>query len=119
MQQELKDTLHREPNAQELADALGLPLKEIDFLLKNKRNEVTVSNLAYTPTFVDSGNDDWLYFVYHDLSGTDKVIFEYKTGFANKPKLTNDEIAVKLNMSTSTVNNRAKIIADKIAEGWK
>jgi DNA-directed RNA polymerase sigma subunit (sigma70/sigma32) len=116
---ELKDKLEREPNAQELADATGLPIKEINFLLQNRRAEVNVSNLAYTPTFVDNENDDWLHFVYHDLSPTDKVIFEYKTGFGGKPQLTNEEIASKLNMSASTVNNRAKMIADKIGEGWK
>ena len=119
MQHELKEALDREPNAQELADALSIPLKEVDFLLRNKRSEVNISNLAYTPIFVDSGNDDWLHFVYHDLTPTDKVIFEYKTGFGGKPKLTNEEISKKLNMSASTVNNRAKIIADKVAEGWE
>lgn len=119
MVQVLKERLNREPNAQELADALGIPLKEVDFLMRNKRPEVNVSNLAYTPTFVDSGNDDWLHFVYHDLSATDKIIFEYKTGFGGRPKLTNEEIAAKLGMSASTVNNRAKIIAEKISEGWE
>ena len=119
MQLELKDKLDREPTAQELADALGIPLKEVNYLQQHRQKEVNLSNVLYTPTFVDNGNDDWLHFVYHDLSPTDKIIFEHKTGFGGKQHLTNEELAKKLNMSASTINNRAKIIADKIAEGWK
>ena len=116
---QLKEELGREPSVQELADATGMHIKEINFLLQNRRQDVSVGNLLFSPLFVsNSANDDWLSLVYHDLSNTDKVIFEYKTGFGGKSKLSNEEIAKKLHISASTISNRAKIIADKIGEGW-
>ncbi len=119
VQLHLKEELGREPNVQELSDALGIPIKEVNLLLKNKKSEVNISNLMYTPTFVDNENDDWLHYVYHDLPPTDKLIFEHKTGFGDKPVLTNEELSKKLGISVSTINHRTKLIADKVAEGWK
>ena len=115
----LKEELDREPSVSELADATGMSIKEINYLKQHRTSDVNISNMAYTPTFINTGNDDWMHFVYHDLEPIDKVIFEYKVGFAGKPQLTNEEIAKKLNLSASTVNNRAKMIAEKISEGWK
>jgi DNA-directed RNA polymerase specialized sigma subunit len=114
----LKDELDREPSVAELADATGMSIKEINYLKQHRTNEVNISNMAYTPTFINNDNDDWLHFVYHDLDPVDKVIFEYKTGFGGKQPLSNEELAKKLKMSPSTVNNRSKMIADKISEGW-
>lgn len=115
----LKEELGREASVSELADATGMSIKEINYLKQHRTNDVNISNMAYTPTFINNGNDEWMHFVYHDLEPIDKVIFEYKVGFAGKPQLTNEEIAKKLNLSASTVNNRAKMIAEKISEGWK
>lgn len=114
----LKEELDREPSVSELADATGMSIKEINYLKQHRTSDVNISNMAYTPTFINNGNDEWMHFVYHDLEPIDKVIFEYKVGFAGKPQLTNEQIAGKLKLSASTVNNRSKMIAEKIAEGW-
>lgn len=120
MEAQLREDLHRDPNIQELSDALGIPTKEIHYLMQNRKSEVNLSNLSYTPTFVDdTQNDEWLHMVYHDLSPTDKIIFEHKIGFGGKKKLTNEEIAKKIKTSASTVNHRANFIAEMISKGWK
>jgi transcriptional antiterminator len=41
------------------------------------------------------------------------------TGFGGKPVLDNKSIAKKLNLSTSTLNNRIKLINKTLAKGWK
>lgn len=115
----LKNELGREPTLQELSDITGFNISTVNNLLKTRKKEVSVNNLAYTPIFIEDDNDEWVNFVYHDLNDRDKFIFEHKTGFGSKPKLPNEDIAKKLNISTSTVANRVKIISDKLAEGWK
>lgn len=119
IEKDLESQLHRTPSVAELADASGMSLAEINGLLQSRKKEVAASNITHTPIFVDNSNDEWLHFVYHDLADRDKLIFEHKTGFGGKEVLSNEDLAKKLGSSTSTINNRVKIITDKIAEGWQ
>lgn len=118
-EQALKDELGREPNVSELAAFTGFGTHAVANLLKTRKKEVNVNNLAYTPVFIENDNDECVTFVYHDLTDRDKYIFEHKTGFANKKLMSNDEIAKALNISSSTVANRVKIISDKLSDCWK
>lgn len=118
-EQSLKDELGREPSIEELSTATGFGLHTVTHLLKNRKKEVNIENLAYTPVFIDNTNDEWIHFVYNDLPQRDKVIFEHKLGWGGKPELSNEEIAKNLNISPSTVNNRVRLISEKLAEGWK
>ena len=115
---ELKDSLGRDPSLMELSEFTHIPIAQINQIKQGRAGEVNVSSLIHTPVFINNTNDDWLHFVYHDLTDKDRIIFEHKTGFGNKPKLNNDEIAKKLNMSPSAVSNREKLIAEKIQENW-
>ncbi len=109
--------LGRAPTVSELADATGMPLAAVNSLLKARKKEVNLANLVYMPIFFEGNDDDWVHFVYHDLSEKDKFIFEHKIGYGNKPVLDNATIAAKLNISPSTVSQRIKLITEKIAEG--
>lgn len=117
--EELRAEYGREPSLQELSNFTGMSLKEVTNLSKVRKKEVNISNLAYTPTFVEDQNDDWIHYVYHDLADRDKLILEYKTGFGGKPVLTNEEIAKKIGIPVSTVVSRGKIISNMLAEGWR
>ena len=88
-------------------------------MLKSKKVNTGISSLFEAPALLDSANDEWVQFVYHDLSDTDKLIFEHKTGYGGKKTLDNKAIAKKLNLSTSTLNNRIKLINNTLAKGWK
>lgn len=118
-EEELKNEYGREATLEELSYGTGFGLAEINGLRQARKRDVNVSNLAYAPVFVESDNDEWVHFVYHDLPQRDKLIFEHKTGFSGKKVMSNDEIAKMLNTSSSTISNRIKLISDKIAEGWK
>jgi DNA-directed RNA polymerase specialized sigma subunit len=115
----LKEELGREPTFQELAVATGFTLQQVTNLLKSRKKDVNVNNLAYTPVFLEGEDDDWLHFVYHDLNERDKFIFEHKTGFGGRPVWSNEEIAKKLGISPSTVANRVRLISERVSEGLK
>ncbi len=110
----------RAPSVEELADESKLGLHVTKDLLTRRKTEVNVNNLAYTPTFIQgqSEQDDWIRFVYHDLSPKDKLIFEHKTGFGGKPVLPVAKISKKLNLTPSVINNRIAFISNKIQEGF-
>lgn len=118
-EEELRNELGREPSLAELSQATGMGLSELTSLKQSRKREVNVSNLAYSPVFIEGDNDDWVHFVYHDLPQRDKVIMEHKTGFGGKKILSNDQLAKMLNTSPSTISNRVKLITDRITEGWK
>lgn len=117
VEQGLTDELGRQPSVAELADATGMGIGQVNSLLGTRKREVNMSNLSFAPVFFEGGEDEWVHFVYHDLSEKDKLIFEYRTGFGGKPVLDNNNIAKRLNISPSTVSQRIKFITDKIAEG--
>lgn len=113
----LKSDLGRDPTLHELSMESGFNIPTVKSLLTVRKKDVNINNIAYTPVFVDNANDDWVHFVYHDLTDRDKYIFEHKTGFGGKPRLANEDIAKHLNISPSTVANRVKVISDRVAEG--
>lgn len=113
----LSEELGRTPTVAELSDASGMSMAVVNSLLKARKKEVNLSNLAYAPVFYGGEDDDWIHFVYHDLSDKDKLIFEHKTGFGGKPILDNNVIAKNLGVSPSTVSQRVKMINAKLAEG--
>lgn len=113
---ELQDTLGRPPTASELADKTGFNLPTINTLLGTRKKDVNLTNLAYAPVFMEGEDDEWVHFVYHDLEPRDKLIFEYRTGFAGKKKLDTNSIAKKLGTSPSTISQRVKFISNKILQ---
>lgn len=119
IEKDLEDTLGRSPTLEEISHHSGFSMKSVDKMLKTRKTSTGISNLFDAPALFHSGNDEWVHFVYHDLSDKDKLIFEHMTGFGNKPILDNKSIAKKLNLSTSTLNNRIKLINSNLAKGWK
>jgi DNA-directed RNA polymerase sigma subunit (sigma70/sigma32) len=119
LEKDLEHTLGRPPTVEELSHHSGFTVKAVDNILKNKKTVTGLSSLFDAPTMVSGENDEWVQFVYHDLTDKDKLIFEHMTGFGGKKILSNTEIAKKLNLSTSTLNTRIKLINSALAKGWK
>jgi len=119
VEKDLEHTLGRSPTVEEIAHHSGFSLKATNNMLNSKKISTGMSSLFESPALFDSTNDEWVHFVYHDLSDKDKLIFEHKTGFGGKKILGNAEIASKLNLSNSTLNNRIKLMNTTLAKGWK
>jgi len=119
-EEHLKAELGRDPSVSEVADGTGMSISEVNSLLKGRKKTVNLNNLAYSPVMInEEENDDWLHFVYHDLTDRDKIIFEHKTGFGGRKILTNKQLAKKLKVSQSTIGYRSKLINNQLATGFK
>lgn len=119
LEKDLEHNLGRSPTTEELAYHSGFNVKAVTHTLQSRKTSTGISSLFNSPSLFDSSNDEWVQFVYHDLSDKDKLIFEHKTGFGGKPVLDNTAIAKKLNLSVSTLSNRLKLINTSLAKGWK
>jgi DNA-directed RNA polymerase sigma subunit (sigma70/sigma32) len=119
LEKDLAHTLGRDPTTDELSHHSGMSMNAIVNTLGSKKISSGISSLFESPTLFDSNNDEWVHFVYHDLSDKDKLIFEHKTGFGGKAVMDNSALAKKLNLSTSTLSNRIKVINTTLAKGWK
>jgi DNA-directed RNA polymerase sigma subunit (sigma70/sigma32) len=119
LEKQLESEFGRPPTAEELADNSGMGIKTVNSLLKNRKSIISFTNMLNTPTIMDSSNDEWATFVYHDLVPKDKLIFEHMTGFGGKPVLDTPGISKKLKISEPQVNQRIKIISDMLNKGWK
>jgi DNA-directed RNA polymerase specialized sigma subunit len=119
IEKDLEHTLGRAPTLEELAHHSGFSMKITQNMLSSRKAVTGLSSMFEAPELFNSSNDEWVQFVYHDLGDKDKLIFEHKTGFGGKPLLDNTALAKKLNLSTSTLNNRLKLINSTLSKGWK
>jgi DNA-directed RNA polymerase specialized sigma subunit len=119
LEKELEYTLGRTPTAAELADNSGMNLKTVNNLLSGKKSIASFSSLLNTPTMVSGSNDEWLTFVYHDLSPSDKIIFEHRVGFGGKKIMSNEDIAKKLDIPLTRINQRVNLITQMLNKGWR
>jgi len=118
VKQNLEDRLGYEPNINELSDELGWNKKEAARMLNEVRGETTASNAAFdfygnsvTREHPDRALADYMY---QELDGNEKTIFEHTFGYAGKPILNNKEISKKLNVNEMFIHRANKRMSDKI-----
>ena len=111
-----------EPTTEQLADITGFSRKRIDALTNMK--PVVNDSLAVSPEGDSMGAynreasiDIYNNMIYDELDDIDKRIYEWSTGYGKGIKLSNKEIAAKLNITPAAVSKRTAGIAAKFAEG--
>jgi DNA-directed RNA polymerase specialized sigma subunit len=112
----------REPTVEELADETGLSIKRIEYA-ETKGNQQSASQLlSEKGDSLFSKEEDpqqvWADYVYHDLDGPDKKIFEWSTGYGGAKKLQKMEIAKRLNLSPAAVSRRISKIIYLLEQGY-
>lgn len=113
-QNELENELGRGVSVGELADYSGIPLERIE-----KISKVPMAAVGERPANTDEGayaeasdaaverdNDLWLKTVYHGLNPTNQFIMEHSVGLYGSSKLSNSEIAKRLQMTPSAISQR-------------
>jgi RNA polymerase primary sigma factor len=115
---ELKEKRGRDPSAAELADELNWSPAEVERMERELRREVPETavmdaDFSFTQT---SDAQKILNYIYYELSPNEKVVFEYLTGWAGKPKLDEDEIAKRVGVTRERVKKLKASIAAKVRQ---
>lgn len=120
VKQNLEDRLGYEPSTSDLADELGWNKRETARMLNEVHGETTASGASFDfyGNAITSENRDRVLadYLYHELHGKDKVIFEHTFGYAGKPILNNKQIAKKLKVNEMFVHRAKKNLSSKIRE---
>lgn len=119
---DLLDRLDREPTREELADASGLTVRQLDRFDRLNRGSLSVSQFESMSPDPDDPNlpavqedpmKEWREYVYHDLDPVDRQIFKARESGA----ISNNQLARELNLSPGAVSQRAAKIQRMIEQG--
>jgi len=122
-QQELEDELGREPTDQELATRTGFSVDRISRIRQfspamSEGFFSTVGEGGMVPqsTSPISQQSSWVQVVYDDLGPLDKKIMEWTLGLNGQPRLSNQEIALRLKRSPGAISQRKALIQQMLDE---
>lgn len=134
-ERQLTDDLGREPDLQELADYMRVPISKIEKIRNQqikqvsenqyfnsanaKSDEDTPSNLSEVGMIMPYNIREALDYTYAGLDHREKKILEWSTGFGGSPILSPADIAKKLNISQSQVSRLTAKIAVQVEENLK
>ena len=130
---ELRDSLGRDPTDEELADMTGLSTRRIRKVRMFNQPVSEGMTAARTGDSEDSTNTDiasvlpnntthadaWLNFVYDDLSPTDKLVMDMILGRNGRRKTSTQDIAAKLRITPGAISQRAAKIQEMIDQRYK
>ena len=117
----LKEELNREPTVLELADRLQWSAAEVERMQTELRQDLNVVQGKEEAFFdadfnVTDMRHEVVQFVYYSVDPEHQKILEYWFGLGGSPKLTVDEMAVRLNKSPAQIRDMSKELARKIHE---
>ena len=114
----LTDRLGYDPSVDDMADELGWDRNEVARMNSELGGEVTASGAEfdfYGNSMQMKSKDRILSdYLYHELKGKEKTIYEYTFGVGGKPKLNNKQIAEKLHTNEMAIHRAKKVMAQKV-----
>ena len=112
-QNNLQDTLGREPSVNELADELKwAPKKVADFQRAFGRRELVESEGAFLET--DDDTSVLTDFFYHGLPPDDQRLFEDITGYGGKPPVSNTNLRNKYKMTQGQLSYKKRKFTEDV-----
>lgn len=116
----LQDRLGYEPSVDEMADELKWNRNEVSRMNAELGGEVTASKAEFdfygNALQAESKDRVLADYLYHELKGKEKTIYEYTFGVGGRPKLNNKQIAAKLRTNEMAIHRAKKKMAQKIRE---
>ena len=116
----LEDRIGYEPSVDDMADEMGWGKRETARMFKELSNETTASNAKFdfygNSTQGKSKDRALVDYMYHELNGKEKVVFEHTFGYGGKKVLSNKNIAKKIKENEMYVHRSKKKMAAKIKE---
>jgi DNA-directed RNA polymerase specialized sigma subunit len=119
--EELGDNLGREPSSMELADHMKWPVSQIAKLEQEMRAEVPTSHLegGDLTSVYTSPEAELLQLLPGELTGEEKLVYEYVTGSNGKPKLSGTQIAQRTGLSPAKVSRLRSSVATKVKKYYR
>jgi DNA-directed RNA polymerase sigma subunit (sigma70/sigma32) len=117
----LTDELGREPTTLEVADALQWSVAEVERMQTELRQDLDIIQ-GKEEAFFDVGYNltdrthEIMMFVYYSVSPEEQKILEYSFGIGGSPRLSVDEMAMRLNKTPAQVRDMRQELARKIKE---
>lgn len=107
----LRANLGRDPSTAELSDHIGMPMKQVANLQKELRKDLSMDAGTDEVSFMEgSKEEEFLNYLYYELSAEEKVVYEYITGHFGKPRMVKGNnkidyagIATKMGVSESKI----------------
>ncbi len=116
----LNDRLGRDASTDEIADELSWDPVEVGRMNSELSGETTASKAGFdfygNSTQEESADKALVDYMYMELKGPEKVIFEHTFGYGGKPVLKNKEIATKLNTNEMYVSRTKKKLSGRLKE---
>jgi RNA polymerase primary sigma factor len=131
VENELRDSLSRDPSDDELADATGLSVKRLRKVrsfnqpiatgstVRETAEENYDGDIASTIPNQNRAADAWLDFVHGDLTPTDKLIMDMVLGRNGRRRTSTQDIAQRLNITPGAVSQRAAKIQAMIDKRYE
>ena len=123
----LRASLGREPSTAEVADRMGIGLKEVANLHKEIRKDLALDEgTEEMPYFESSRDEEILEYLYYELMPEEKIVYEYLFGKHGRIKMTKfngkvdfDGIASRMGISASKVRSLHDRIRQKLDKALK
>lgn len=111
----LEGDLGRPPTYEELSDEMRVPVRQLELLDKELRQDL-IQDHTYTNVFGNNSSDidDSVLLLYSELQGNEKEIVGHIYGLDGRKIMSNTEIANKLGISVSAITNIKNKIADRL-----
>jgi DNA-directed RNA polymerase specialized sigma subunit len=116
-EQEFMDKHDREPDMQELSDAVKLPIKRIEKVRNAVKKTPSEGALeGAVTTFETDFETDALDYVYNDADYIDRKILEMKTGYGGNEVMAPKLIAQRLKLTPTQLTRRSAKLTMKLQE---
>ena len=117
----LSEELNREPTLTELSDKLMWSMPETERMQKELRQDLNIvqgkEEAFFDSSYNTSDRDrDLVEFAYYSASPDEKKVLEYWFGMGGSPRLTVDEMAIRMNKTPAEIRLISKELARKIKE---
>ena len=114
----LTDRLGYEPSIKQMSEEMRWSQAEVQRMNEELAGEVPASHAEFdfygnAKQFANKDRE-LVDYMYHELHGKDKVIFEHTFGYGGKPILKNKELAGILNTNEMSIHRTKQRLADKI-----
>jgi DNA-directed RNA polymerase specialized sigma subunit len=116
----LNDRLGYEPNNSQMSDEMNWSQAEVQRMNEELAGEITASNSDFdfygNARQFANRDRELVDYLYHELAGKDKTIFEHTFGYGGKKIMKNKELAVLLNTNEMSIHRAKQRLSNKIKE---